>query len=146
MKLKYQIQIFSQILMVISLITLNGCKKLIEVPAPVTGVNGANVYTTDATAIAAVTSTYTLMSAGGLPGFNPVSLAVLPALSSDELAGTGPSVFYLAYYTNNLNSLQYGIEFWNGIYPMVYNVNAAIVGINNSNTLTAVVKHQEPVK
>src|ERR1700754_4127827 len=71
---------------------LSGCKKLIEVPPPVTQLSSENVYTTDATAAAVLTGVYTLMGED-----NPVPnniedvgyLYLLGGLSADELSLDG---------------------------------------------------------
>src|SRR5437879_4017471 len=63
-----------------------GCKKLIEVDAPATSINEANVYTDDATATAVLTGIYTQMSRSNSSGFSRgfTSLSLCPSLSADE--------------------------------------------------------------
>lgn len=115
-----------------------------EVPAPITGLNSSNVYNSDATAIAAVTSFYTTMEGGGSISSNALALSVLPELSADNLSViSGALVTYEAYYTNNLNSNNNtGVEFWNLFYPLIFDANAAIAGLQASGSLTPAVRQQ----
>ena len=67
---------------------ITGCKKLVEVDAPVTSINAANVYTSDATAAAVLTGIYTKISDQNydlsfIDNINGISL--FPSLSADEL-------------------------------------------------------------
>lgn len=124
---------------------LTGCRKFIEVDAPYTSFNGNNVYTTDATAISAVTAMYTQL--GGATGFsenqlNSMIVAVCTGLSADELSLAGSASANLkSYYTNSLGANSAPL-FWTNIYSLVYLANAAIEGLNSSNSLTPAVKQQ----
>lgn len=122
-----------------------GCKKNIEVGAPVNNTNAANVYATDVTAAAVLTGIYSTISANSFstsPAFN--SLSNFLSLSADEVV-LYPSVsnsISKAYYMNALSTSVAGSEFWNNTYPILYYINAAIEGLNGSNTLTPAVKTQ----
>jgi hypothetical protein len=124
--------------------SLTSCKKFIEVTAPATSTNAANVYADDATAIAVLTGIYgkmssPLMSTGGIP-----SLSLFAGLSADEFtlykAATGPISFY---YSNALTNSNTGTtDFWTSFYPYIFYANSALEGVNNSNSLTPAVKQQ----
>ncbi|MES2329964.1 MAG: RagB/SusD family nutrient uptake outer membrane protein [Bacteroidota bacterium] len=125
------------------------CKKQIEVQAPPTSVNASNVYATDATAAAVLTSIYTNLSSkdralnfGGLP-----SISLFAGLSADELTLFNPAnqstTSYQPYYTNSLTNLNSpSFDFWYQIYPIIFVTNSAIEGLSNSTTLTPLVKNQ----
>ena len=124
-----------------------GCKKLVEVDAPVTSVNAANVYTNDATATAVLTGIYTKISDYNydLTLVDNISgLSLFPALSADELTLYNLSnTILLLYYRNDLTSLiASGGVFWKSIYPTIFVANSAIEGLNNSTGLTPAVKQQ----
>jgi hypothetical protein len=111
-----------------------GCKKYIEVEAPYTSFNGENVYTTDATAISAVTAM--------LAKSEPLSIGFSAGLSSDELSlFPGNPLDKMAFYKNELTTST-APTFWRLFYQQVYLANAAIEGLNKSNSLTAAVKQQ----
>lgn len=131
-------------LLVILVILTSGCKKLVEVNAPVTSVNGDNVYTNDAQAASVLTGIYTKMAASSLLSLTGItSMSLFPGLSADELAlYSGGNAQYSAYYTNSLGSNTYGFEFWNNVYPQIFVCNSAIEGLNKSTLLTPAVKQQ----
>lgn len=122
------------------------CKKLISINAPITNINGQNVYQSDITAAAVMSGIYikmtTTLNRGGL-----ASLTLIPALSADELILYGGSssrnTVYIPYYLNQLNRSTTGsIDFSLNIYLTIYITNTAINGLTNSSTLTPQVKKQ----
>src|ERR1044072_2156589 len=124
---------------------LFGCKKLVDIEPPTTGVTGANVFETDATATAVLTGIYTSISSGGVGDAGLQSLSLLPGLTGDELSlykGTLSSV-YNVYYLNALSSTNTsGVDFWNKVYPVIFVANSAIEGLSNAGGLTPAVKKQ----
>lgn len=130
---------------IVLLITQAGCKKLVNVPAPLASLNAANVYTTDATAIAVLTGIYTNMSNDNMGMSGIESMSLLPALSGDELTLYDiNNINYAPYYLNELsNSNSNGTDYWSSIYPIIFLANSAIEGLNgSSNGLTPAVKQQ----
>ncbi|PTT00025.1 RagB/SusD family nutrient uptake outer membrane protein [Pedobacter sp. HMWF019] len=125
-------------------IPLIGCKKFVEIGAPVTSINSGNVYQTDFTAAAVLTGIYTDLSEG-LSGSGLASMTLLPALSSDELTlfggVTSSAKLYIPYYTNSLNSSNV-LRHTAPIYSTIYTINSAIEGITGSNKLTPILKQQ----
>lgn len=136
-------------LVLTSLVVVLGisCDKLVDVEAPVTSLNAANVYTNDASAISVVTSMYKNMTRGeNFTGLSGISLRV--GLSADELTlySGVTNERLISYYQNSLkaNSTRdnFGSEYWNPFYNYIFVCNAAIEGIGNSNTLTPAIKKQ----
>jgi starch-binding outer membrane protein, SusD/RagB family len=128
-----------------------GCKKFVAVDAPKTTVNEENVYKTDATAIAVLTSIYSEMANDGrFTGRTSISL--LSGLAADELslASIVTDNRLIAYYKNQLRTNpneNYGTELWGGgpgtnIFSYLFICNAAVEGISNSGSLTSSVKKQ----
>jgi starch-binding outer membrane protein, SusD/RagB family len=145
----YKLRIF-KIGAVLILLFSAGCKKFVAIDAPKTTVNEENVYKTDATAIAVLTSIYSSMvNDGQFTG--RISISLLSGLSADELtlASIVTNARLIAYYNNQLRTNpneNYGTELWGGagtnIFSYLFICNAAIEGINNSGSLTASVKRQ----
>ncbi len=85
-----------------------GCKKLIEVDAPITGYSAANVYASDATAIAVLTGIYTKLGAtyGGSYFTGGKSISLFAGLSGDEftLYSGVQNPTLNSYYKNELSS------------------------------------------
>src|SRR6266536_486953 len=97
----------------------SSCKKFIEVEAPYTSLNGNNVYSTDATAISAVTAMYTRLgdaSSSGLSENQIHFITYCAGLSADELTLiAGSSTKMTDYYRNSLSAADAPI-FWLRIY------------------------------
>ncbi len=141
---------FTIALLLFMVINWEGCKKLVTVDPPVTGVNSQNVYNTDATAVAALTGIYANMvvSSNSLAA-GAQSISTFCGLSADEFtlySGVSATSNSSLYYKNQLavnSSPSAGGEFWGGIYGTpLYSCNAAIEGLNASTTLTPAVKQQ----
>jgi tetratricopeptide (TPR) repeat protein len=131
----------------LSLTVSLGCKKMIDVKAPVTSINANNVYNSDATAISVVTSMYKNMTiSDNFTGITSISLRA--GLSSDELTLYNGVTHqsYIAYYKNALVSssptLNYGSECWSSFYNYIFVCNAALEGLNNSSKITPAIKQQ----
>ena len=128
-----------------STIQVTGCKKFIEVDAPVTSTNAINVYTNDATAAAVLTGLYARISNANvdIKSVTITSVSLYAGLSADELTlfdvnqqRFGP------FYKNDLNVSITSGNFWNDLYQLIFTVNSAIEGLNNSVGLTPSVKQQ----
>ena len=131
------------IILLIPTICYTSCKKFVAVDAPVTSINTANVYTTDATAAAVLTGIYTNISNADATWTGITSLYLYASLSADELTLFDvANSAYSPYYINKLSNSNTGIDFWISIYPLIYDANAAIEGLSSSNGLTIAVKRQ----
>ena len=124
--------------------SISGCKKLVEVDAPVTSTNGKNVFTDDGTASAVLTSIYAKMSQMGPISTSTISTSVFTGLSSDELTlWVGANISSQNYYLNALTtSSRLAPDYWSNYYPVIYSANAALEGLANSKSLTPLIKQQ----
>ena len=124
---------------------LTSCKRFIEVKAPTTSVNGQNVYTENANAIAVMSGLLSHMSSWSGKG-DVLQLSLVPELSADNLFMYDKSDLYLLqYFQNSLTGITTPTmpnKLWNNCYANIYTCNAAIEGITNSNTLTPNIKQQ----
>jgi hypothetical protein len=132
-------------ILIIASINITGCKKFIEIDAPITSTNADIVYSDNARAAAVMTGLLGQMSQSNLTtngGFG--SISVVTELSSDNLSMFGTSnKQYTRYFQNNLNSKDDdGSSFYHGLYPMIYTTNAAIEGLTKSQTLSSGVKQR----
>jgi len=127
----------------LTVLLLGACKKLVEVTAPVTNVNSANVYEENATAASVLTGIYTNMSGTGLGGYTVNSfMSFYPGLSGDEYS---LQIIGNAGYTatfDNTQSATNSPDFWTVAFGYIYTCNAAIEGLTASTSLTAAVKQQ----
>ncbi len=128
-----------------SFLLFTSCTKLVEVDTPLTNINGDVVFTSDASAVAAVNAIYTQMSSQGINS-GLTSLSQFGGLSADELKvvdNVGDPLF-LYYYTNSLTSTNTSSnDFWMNIYSSyIFIANSSIEGLMKSTTLSNAVKNQ----
>jgi hypothetical protein len=123
------------------LITPVSCKKIVDVSPPVTQLVSATVYSSDATAAAAVTGIYQTMVSNSIAGGN-TGISALLGLSSDELKlfPTTNVVLNQAYRNELLSNTN--IPFWSQFYNCIYQANLALERIPNSNGVTTAMKNQ----
>jgi len=136
-------------ILLISLISTNGCKKFITVDAPINSTNVGNVFTDNAIAASVLTGIYTNLSngnSGGGFGGDFTGLSLIAGMSADEITLNDlNNQAYFLYYSNSLlgNSGNIGIaNYWTLTYPYIFTVNSAIEGLTNSVSLTPTVKNQ----
>ncbi|OQP67828.1 hypothetical protein A4R26_32665 [Niastella populi] len=128
------------IILMLQLTFTPSCKKLVEVEAPVTGVNADNVYQSDATASAHLVGIYSNLG-GLLNGASGIS--VQSGLSADELKlwSGSTDAKHKAFYQNALNNSS-NLTNWSAYYFCLLQVNSAIEGLTSSTSLTPGVKSQ----
>jgi len=138
------ITLISSVAILFLSMSIESCKKMLDIPPPSDQIVDNNVYTNDETAIAVLTGIYTSMSSdGNFTGSRSISL--LTGLSSDELTLHSSIVSppFLAYYTNALSPYaNTGSEFWGALYNYIFKCNAAEEGITASKSLTPAIKKQ----
>lgn len=138
---------FLPIILAIHLIVVQtGCRKFVEPEAPQTSISGANVYKSDVTAIAVLNGLYAQL-ANSTPFAGSNGISVLSGLSADELTLTGnvSNAKLIAYYRNQLRTAtnqSFGIDYWFEAYNNIFTCNAAVEGLDESNSLTLAVKTQ----
>ncbi len=128
-------------------VSLYSCKKFVAVPPSVTAITRDNVFSTDATAIAAATALYSDLS-GGNAGFysgifgQVASVSLYLGIAADELVYAYTDVNQIAYYKNNLIAGTTGTPdyFWGKSYNQIYNCNAILEGLSKPSALTPSVK------
>ncbi|MCD0489859.1 RagB/SusD family nutrient uptake outer membrane protein [Pedobacter sp. MC2016-14] len=117
-----------------------GCRKFVELDPPNDRLNYSTVYATNATATAVLNGLYTRISETN----NVITSYATSylAFSADELKSynTSATSNYTQLYQNKANS---NTEFyWSTTYTLIYNCNAAIEGMEGSNTLNQALKQQ----
>ncbi len=122
----------------------NSCKKSINVPPPPNEATSSVVFSNEQTALSAVMGLYYQMTTNGLTFFDG-GLSIFTGLSADEFYNTTASTTYDPFSKNlippnetttNLNRL------WKWAYLVIYQTNAIIEGLKNTNSLTQSVKDQ----
>jgi len=121
--------------------SLSSCQKLIEIPNPPSAITQDEQYADSLTTLSAVTGVYALNSGNGF-AYSNVQFTFLPGLSADEITYV-PVNDYQQFYNYSLTPLNSGAaNLWNYMYQSMYQVNAVLGGVANSNTLSASFKKQ----
>ncbi len=139
--------IYHHIIILILIALAPGCKKFVEVDAPVTSINDVNVYNNDITATAVLTGIYTSMSRTSYLANGFTTITRYAGLSADEFGiwSSYNSERDLAYFQNKLFSTitsSPGSEPWNALYSLITRCNQAIEGLSQTNKLTPSIKQQ----
>jgi hypothetical protein len=118
---------------VLLVMSMAGCKKLVEVDAPITNPSSTGLYTSDALAASVLTSIYTKMATSNTSFAQGTgSISLYAGLSADELKTYNISgTSYMSFYQNNIPVTFSGL--WQGLYENIYITNAAIEGIEKSS-------------
>lgn len=121
-----------------------GCEDFLEVAEPFGEVNNTEVFEDETTATAAVTTLYGKMRDEVLLSGNIEGLSALMGVYSDEMkfygAGGAPMD---SFYQHLVFSDDFMLEnLWNQSYALIYMGNAALEGLEDSNTLNTEIKEQ----
>lgn len=133
-------------LLLIVFLSISGCKKFVEIDPPNNRITSGDAFASDVTATAALSEIYSDISNSPVTS-GLRSVIFLGAISADELRVlpglTDQSVN--AVYMNANNSLLNAdsqASMWIGSYAIIFKLNAALAGLEKSQTLTPVVKKQ----
>lgn len=142
--IKYSTRFFTMAAM-LTITAATGCKKILEIDAPIGSITTPQVFSTNDQAESAVIGIYTKLINGvnpnmsnGEQGFAMGGISLFCGLSSDEYAFTRtPQVSIYKLYTNKLtkeeNSSVSGV-LWNSAYDCIYGCNAVMEGISASQS------------
>ncbi len=122
---------------------ISSCKKFVDISLPVNQVTASNVFSSDATATAAVVGIYSRMMNSGLYFFNG-GLTLYPACSADEILRTSPDENTDPFYYNAIPSTSSVVQndLWRTAYQVIYQSNDCLEGLLNSTGVTEQVKQQ----
>jgi hypothetical protein len=119
---------------------ITGCKKEVQVGAPVTQLVTTSVFNDDNTATAATLSIYSQMIANTFPW----NLHRITALSSDELTNYATDPTSMDLYKNGLSASTdaNSISIWYPVYNFMYQANAILENLQGSVKISSKVKQQ----
>lgn len=147
MKLVFNTRVVAILVCIISQALLIGCRKFVEIKAPVTSLTEENIFNSDLTAPTVLTGLYSSLADQASVSSDLGSISVYAGLSADELTlFSGVSDERLgAYYKNALVSnisQNYGTEIWSPAYKYIYICNVSIQKLTESTSLNKNVKQQ----
>jgi len=118
------------------------CKKFVEIGVPDTRIVSQTVFTTDASATAAIVGIYVNMMSNQFT-FTTGGTTLYAGLSSDEFRNYSATAFQNEFYTNSINPANNTINtIWNNAYSFIYDANAVLEGLASSSGVSAPVKNQ----
>jgi hypothetical protein len=136
--LNYLIYTSLRVLACGSLLSIISCKKFVGIDAPNTQLVRTTVFTNDATANAAQISIYSQMAIG-----SAFDISLLCGYSADEFTNYSTANERVEFYLNALTPQNGSVNnLWGQYYNLIYQANAVIEGVQNSNTISSSVKQQ----
>jgi hypothetical protein len=121
------------------------CNRLVQVPLPISSVTTNQVYSSDATATAAMLGIYSYMTSN--QSWSNFSTSCYLGISADEMTDEASGFeIYDQFLTNDLTAQLNGGQvqgaFWQPAYYDIYSANAVILGVQSSANLSAATKSQ----
>lgn len=121
-------------------LVITGCKKLVDVPPPVSQLASSQVFNNASTATAAQTAIYEQMVSAGQSYY----ISFENGLLSDEFKNYSTGASQIAYYQNAMANTatfsNYGC--WNAAFNYIYEANAIIAGLQNNKAIPSKVSDQ----
>lgn len=124
------------------LISLEGCKKILEIDKPIDKITSDIVFSNDATANLAVTGLYNRMMENN-SYISSGAMTIYCGLASDEFVNTTSGTDD-EFSTNSISTSNSIVEqnFWASAYTLIYHTNAIIEGLNKSAGVSMQMKRQ----
>jgi hypothetical protein len=122
------------------LLLVSSCKKFVDANVPNNQLTASTVFTTDQTALGAMTGLYSTMTSNTLL---LQAYSCMPALSADELQNYSADAGTVQLYSNSITSSANTTDFlWTRAYQLIYMANAAIQGVRQSTSLSTPAANQ----
>jgi hypothetical protein len=130
----------TKIILMLTIVSMMGCKKFLEIPPPRTELVSSSVFSSPSTANGVVLGMYSRMIND--LGF-PYRISQLTGMAGDEHQSYSTVADINSFYLDNINSQNRFIstDLWNQPYNFIYNANSILEGVNSSN-LTSQLKNQ----
>ncbi len=124
------------------MLTATSCSEFLDIGPPQTEIVNQQVFSSDASAFAAVRGIYSLMMTN--TSFTNGRIEELTGITSDELINYSTNAEQVQFYQNTLstrNSYVLSI-FWSEAYSYIANANAIVEGLNTASGMTIEGKKQ----
>ena len=128
---------------IVAMAALGACKKFVQVSPPAGQSSTAEVFSSDASATAAMNGVYSQMM-GTNYSFADAAITLYVGMSADELYNTSPNPPVDQFTQNTLTAgnLLLLNNFWGDAYNYLYQVNAILEGLSTSPAISAPVRAQ----
>ncbi|SHM93317.1 RagB/SusD family nutrient uptake outer membrane protein [Mucilaginibacter sp. OK098] len=132
---------FLWLTMIFSVLTMQACKKYLEIQPPKNQLTTDKIFADSASANSAIAGIYVNMYQSLSLNLASGGLTLYPGLSGDEMAQSATDVNISQLFNNQINpNNTINASLWTSAYKFVYDVNACIEGINASPNLPVSVK------
>jgi hypothetical protein len=129
------------IAIILTLSSLNGCKKLIEVKPSTTTQLGSEVYKDSASVQAVISGMYGKLSVLSTTQSYRYNISTLSGFSADELSYVGS--IYDQFINNGIPVNDGNVsDIWSASYSVIYVANSLIEGVSQSSGISARFKNQ----
>lgn len=131
------------IIAVMVVVMTTGCKKFVDIDAPIDKINTTVAFENDESAKSAVLGIYSQMMIT-TPMIGSGGVTIYTGLSSDELDYTGTTAAISEFRNNSLTTSNTYVsnDFWQRAYSYIYHINAVIEGIAVSKEMSATARTQ----
>lgn len=136
------IKYFIGLMLLIFVFLFMGCAKFVDVDPPKYQVSRETVFSSDATAIAAITGIYSTIMAGQF-SFLGGGLPFYTGLSSDELTNYSAQSAQIELYQNSVSEANTIIfNQWSNAYSIIYAANSVLEGLSGNQSVSSSVRDQ----
>lgn len=126
-------------------IFITGCKKLVEIPPPVSTIPTSQVFSTNDEATSAIDGVYYSMINYPSLAFGNGAVTIFCGLSSDEFLLSDLTYSDADQFYNNTLTSYNGLvagDFWSEPFSIIYQTNAILEGVQNSADISDSVKNE----
>jgi hypothetical protein len=119
------------------------CKKFVQTERPKTQIDAGEVFTSDASALSAVSGLYSNMMSSSLT-IADGGMSVYMGLAADEIYNTASNADYDQFLTNSVSASNGTVysRFWVHSYQRLYHANSILEGIQPSTGMSTKIKRQ----
>lgn len=135
-------QIIGKSIVFSAALILTGCDDFVKIDPPRTDLIKSTVFDSDATANAAMTNIYYEMRSNGFASGSTSSISFWATYSSDEQINYTISSFQQFNDNELIPDNSFILALWSQMYKTIYNANAVIEGIAESQNVSAPLKMQ----
>ena len=139
--LNYRFKISIRFITIFIVLMTTSCEDFVAIDPPRNEIVSETIFSTDETATSALVGIYGLLS--NLNGGFSANMEVATGMASDELINHSTDISNLELSENNILPNNSDVfDLWRGLYRVINNANAIIIGLENNTLLTPDVRDQ----
>ena len=133
-----------QVLLVVVFALLTSCEDYLEIEAPAHKITSETVFSTDETALSAMTGVYNQLASIFFSSGGPASVTVLAGLSADNLSPIrSTNLPYMEFERHEISADNFrNLNLWTSLYNMIYMTNSLLEGLEKSDDISEEVSNR----